>query len=58
MPNDLATEFVDYVVTLRNASLQVDLDSTTEVALDLADVRVAVLSDDDLTTAYWLYLNL
>jgi hypothetical protein len=58
VPNDLATEFVDYVVTLRNASLQVDLDSTTEVALDLADVRVAVLSDDDLTTAYWLYLNL
>ena len=27
------------------------------VALDLADVRAAVTSDDDLNTAYWLFLS-
>lgn len=56
---DLTTGFVDYVRDLRDASILVpELDSSTEVMLDLPDVRVAVLSDDDLNTAYWLFLSI
>lgn len=54
---DLTTKFVDYVQDLRDASLLVLLDSDTEIALDLAEVRAAVTSDDDLNTAYWLFLS-
>lgn len=54
MPDDLTTEFVGYLVVLRNAGTANDMD--TEVALNEATVRAAVLSDDDLNTAYQLYI--
>lgn len=54
MPDDLTTEFVGYLVTLRNTSTALDMD--TEVALHRATVRAAVQSDDDINTAYQLYI--
>lgn len=55
--SDLTTEFAIYVEDLRDASLQAVLDSDTEIALDLADIRVAAGTEDDLNTAYMTVLS-
>jgi hypothetical protein len=48
---DLNTVFVGYLQWLREESLQVDLDTTTLVALD----RPNVLDGEDANTAYALW---
>jgi hypothetical protein len=54
---DLSTAFSAYVVTLRDASLLAQLDSTSLVFFDQDDVRVAIGEDEDLTTAYAIHLT-
>jgi hypothetical protein len=53
--DDATTLFTTYIDALRDAGTANDVD--TEVALDLATVYDAVSQDDDLNTAYWLYLG-
>lgn len=57
MLEDLTTSFVAYVESRRDASTLPVLDSDTEVFLHQPTVRAAVASDDDLNTAYALFLG-
>lgn len=55
---DLTTLFAGYVRTLRNnATVPPGLETTTLVAKDVATVRGATHSPDDLPTAYAEYLS-
>jgi hypothetical protein len=53
---DLTTLFVAYVEALRDADL-VGEDVDTLVALDLATVRAATATEDDINTMYAEYLS-
>ena len=54
---DLTTLFTDYVQDLRDASAAAPPDSTTEVALDEADVISSVGAGKDKNTRYARYLS-
>lgn len=57
MLEDFNTLFVPYLVTLREASLLANLDSTSLVWFDLDDARAGEESEDDLNTQYAIYLT-